>query len=296
MSQLYVVVHVFSRDGTGGNPLAVFPDAAGFDPDAMQAIAARLGLSETVFVHPPADPRHTAALRIFTPAQELPFAGHPTIGAGFVLAERGVPGEHYTFELPAGLTRVQPQRAAGRVSGAAVAAPHSLQIGIEVPAPLVLACAGLHEGDLRTDAHGPLVASVGTEFVVAELRDLAALQRATPHQAAFHSMADAHPQASTLCLYVRREGDATHLRQRVFAPLLGVAEDPATGSAAAALCALLTALAPGDDVDLHFAIEQGIEMGRSSLILGQSRKAAEGPVTARVAGECTMVETRALDA
>jgi trans-2,3-dihydro-3-hydroxyanthranilate isomerase len=289
-SYAYETVNVFTGDRFGGNPLAVFPDARGLADAQMQAIAREFNLSETTFVLPPDNPAHHARVRIFTPAQEMPFAGHPNVGTGFVLARAmDNPPEHLTFEEIAGLVRVHilrdPDR---RITGARISAPHTLSIGDAVPTETVAACAGLTPADLLTNMHDPLKASVGAEFAIAEVASLEALSRATPDLAAFRTAA--HGSAATLrfalLLYVRRDGDATRLRTRMFAPLGGVLEDPATGSACAALAALLTALAPGTDVALHYEIEQGVEMGRPSLLIASGRKTGEGPVEATVGGSC----------
>jgi trans-2,3-dihydro-3-hydroxyanthranilate isomerase len=128
--------------------------------------------------------------------------------------------------------------------------------------------------------------------VIAEVASIEALSRASPDIAAFRSAGTrfaAVGQRFALHLYTRRGGDATRLRARMFAPPTGVLEDPATGSANAALAALLTSMAPGENVDLHYAIEQGVEMGRPSQIIASARKTAEGPVLATVAGNCVWV-------
>lgn len=288
----FVTLDVFTDQRFGGNPLAVLTDAQGLSEGAMQSIAAEFNLSETVFVLPPADPKHHARLRIFTPRAELPFAGHPNVGAGYALAGRLRRGEdHLVFEEAAGLVRVTPQRdKAGEVRGASIAAPQSLQIGLEMPVDRLAACLGIAEEDILTEAHDPLVMSVGTPFVVAELADNGALARAHPDTAAIRrAAAEVADVAGGIQVYVRQGGDALRLRTRVFAPLHGIVEDPATGSANAALAALLTSLAPGDDVDLAYDIEQGVELGRPSRLYAQARKMAEGPVTARVAGDCVPV-------
>lgn len=290
----FVTVDVFTTERFGGNPLAVFPDARGLSDQQMQALAAEFNLSETTFVLPPDNPQHHAKVRIFTPRAELPFAGHPNVGTGYVVARRNDnPPEHYVFEELAGLVRVHAQRdAAGAITGTRISAPRSLSIDIAIPDDVIASCIGLEETDVLTTAHTPLVASVGTPFIIAELASLDALARANPDLAAFRTAAERFPDVGTrfsLHLYVRRDGDATRLRTRMFAPLGGILEDPATGSANAALAALLTSLAPGQDVDLTYEIEQGIEMGRPSRIIATSRKAAEGPVTATIAGSCVPV-------
>ncbi|HVY17173.1 MAG TPA: PhzF family phenazine biosynthesis protein [Rhodopila sp.] len=289
----FVTVDVFTKARFGGNPLAVFPNAAGLSDEQMQAIAMEFNLSETTFVLPPTNPRNHARVRIFTTRTELPFAGHPNVGTGYVLATQDPnPPEHYTFEEIAGPVRVHVQRdAMGAIEGSRVSAPHSLNIDVAAPTAVVAACASLTESDIVTTSHDPLVASVGTPFVIAEVVSPQVLASARPDLTAFRHHAHAHPELGDLklLLYTRRGETLTHLRTRMFAPLTGVLEDPATGSANAALAALLVSLAPGDNVDLHFEIEQGIEMGRPSLIIASGRKTAEGPVEASVAGTCVPV-------
>src|SRR4029453_15560480 len=124
----YEVVDVFTTSRFGGNPLAVITDARGLDDALMQGIAAEFGFSETPFVRPPADPQHTAHVRIFTPIAEMPFAGHPNVGTAFVLARRGAAfgrpaGEQMCFEERAGLVGVTVLRGGGAVTGAAITAP-----------------------------------------------------------------------------------------------------------------------------------------------------------------------------
>ena len=290
----FVTVDVFTEHRFGGNPLAVFPDASGLSDAQMQALAAEFNLSETTFVLPPDNPQHHARVRIFTPRAELPFAGHPNVGTGYVLARRDPnPPEHLVFEEIAGLVRVHILRdAAKQITGARISAPRPLSIDLDIPTEVIAACTGLSEDDVLTTAHTPLVASVGTSFVIAELASLEALSRASPDLGAFRDAVEQYPGVGSrfaLHLYVRVEGDATRLRTRMFGPLMGVLEDPATGSANAALAALLTSLAPGENVDLTYDIEQGVEMGRPSRIVATARKTAEEPVTATVAGSCVPV-------
>ena len=207
----------------------------------------------------------------------MPFAGHPNVGTGYVLARRmDNPPEHLVFEEIAGLVRVHLLRDAdGAITGARISAPRALSIDIGIPDEVVAACAGLQPDDIATNAHTPLVASVGIPFVIAEVASVAALSRATPDLAAFRAAAARYPigpERFALLLYARRDGDATRLRARMFAPLGGMLEDPATGSANAALAALLTSLAPGENVDLTYDIEQGVEMGRPSQIIATAQQ------------------------
>jgi trans-2,3-dihydro-3-hydroxyanthranilate isomerase len=284
----FVTVDVFTDRRFGGNPLAVFPDARGLTTEQMQALAMEFNLSETTFVLPPENPQHHANVRIFTPRAELPFAGHPNVGTGYVLAKRDAnPPEHYVFEELAGLVRVHVLP-----NGARISAPRALSIDIGIPSDVIAACAGLKQEEIASNAHEPLVASVGTPFVIAEVASVAALSRASPDIGAFRAAAERFPEVATrfsLLLYARRDGEATRLAARMFAPLGGILEDPATGSANAALAALLTSLAPGENADLSYEIVQGVEMGRPSQIIASARKTAEGPVLATVEGNCVPV-------
>src|ERR1700728_4837843 len=155
----FVTVDVFTERRFGGNPLAVFPDARRLTDEAEQALAAEFNLSETTFVLPADNPQNHAKVRIFTTRQELPFAGHPNVGTGFVLA-RGMdnPPEHLTFEEVAGLVRVHILRGPDKqITGARISAPRALSIGDAVPTETVAACASLTPDDFLTNAHDPLV-------------------------------------------------------------------------------------------------------------------------------------------
>src|SRR5215475_4165020 len=140
----FVTVDVFTTQRFGGNPLAVFPNASGLTDEQMQALAAEFNLSETTFVLPPANPQHHAKVRIFTPRTELPFAGHPNVGTGYVLATRDAnPPEHYVFEELAGLVRVHVLRNGESITGARISAPRALSIDIDIADDVVAACASL---------------------------------------------------------------------------------------------------------------------------------------------------------
>lgn len=289
----FVTVDVFTEHRFGGNPLAVLPDARGMSDARMQDVAREFNLSETTFVLPPDDPAHAARVRIFTPGGELPFAGHPNVGTAFVLARMGNAAAELVFEEAAGLVRVLVERdAGGEAVGALVAAPRTLTVGAELTVASVAAMADLDEADVRTEAHYPLVAGVGTPFAIAELIDRTALSAARPVTAAFESAAEAVPDLGvdlSLLLYVRDPEDPSKLHARCFCPLMGVPEDPATGSAVAALAALLASLAPGAEVELAFDVAQGADMGRPSRILATGSKTAELGVQATVSGRCVPV-------
>ena len=283
----FATVDVFTNQRFGGNPLAVFPEAAGLSDAEMQALAAEFNLSETTFVLPPADPAHTARVRIFNRTYEMPFAGHPNVGTGYVLAMAGKDREGVLlFEEPAGLVEVVVDRdAAGAITGATIAAPQPLSLGPELSAEAVAACAGLSPGDVMTAAHRPVLASVGTGFVVAEVSG-EALTRATPDISAFRRVNMEHPELGAMLALHLHAHHGTKLRARMFAPLSGTVEDPATGSANAALAALLLSLTGKTDHSID--VVQGIEMGRPSLLHVTARRSPAG-IRATVGGGCVPV-------
>src|SRR5438477_868935 len=180
----FVTADVFTDRRFGGNPLAVFPDAEGMSDSDMQALAAEFNLSETTFVLPPADPANTARVRIFNRKAEMPFAGHPNVGTGWVMAGLGrAKGGMLRFEEIAGLVEVQ---AASDV--VTIAAPQPLSLGPEMPVELLAGCVGIAAADVVTKNHRPVMASVGNTFVVAEVTG-DALSRAVPDIGRFREAA-----------------------------------------------------------------------------------------------------------
>ncbi|KRE03857.1 phenazine biosynthesis protein PhzF [Bosea sp. Root670] len=280
----YETVDVFTDRAFGGNPLAVFTDARGLSDAQMQALAAEMNYSETTFVLPPDDPANDARVRIFHRTAEMPFAGHPNVGTACVLARHGRDRNGVLrFEQMAGLVEIAVERdAAGAVSGAVIAAPQALSLGVELPADRIAACAGLSLSDIVTSGHKPVQASLGVKFVLAEVAP-AALAGAAPDLAAFRTLEGQHSELQgrlSLFLYAR---DGNAVRARMFAPLAGTWEDPATGSASATLGALLLSLDGGDEA--AYSITQGVEMGRPSRLNVTSRRAADG-FRSRVGGGC----------
>ncbi|MGO9358588.1 MAG: PhzF family phenazine biosynthesis protein [Xanthobacteraceae bacterium] len=296
----FVTVDVFTRQQFGGNPLAVVLDAEGLSSEQMQRIAAEFNLSETTFVLPPRDAAHTAEVRIFTPRSEMPFAGHPNVGTAFVLGRRGeshgrpVAGDRLVFEEKAGLVPIDLLKDGGTVSGARLAAPQRLAIGTSIAPELVAAACGLPRDAIALAAHAPCIASCGAAFIVAELGDRAALAAATPHTDEF-ARHFAKAASSNLLLYVRGDGSEADLYCRMFAPLQGIAEDPATGSAAVALAGLRASLRPEPALTLSLRILQGIEMGRPSLLDAAARKIDGQVVETTVAGRCVAVMSGTID-
>jgi trans-2,3-dihydro-3-hydroxyanthranilate isomerase len=283
----FVTVDVFTDRRFGGNPLAVFPDARGMSDADMQSLAAEFNLSETTFVLPPADPANTARVRIFNRKAEMPFAGHPNVGTGWVLAGLGrAKAGVLRFEEIAGLVEVRAE--AGQVT---IAAPQPLSLGPEMPVDLLAACVGLDTADIVTQNHRPVSASVGNSFVVAEVTG-AALTRAVPDVARFKQAAATYtamgPNRLPLYLYAHDGGphDGGQVRARMFSPLSGTIEDAATGSAATPLAALLLSL--GTQADGRYVIVQGVEMGRPSRLLCTAKRGADG-IRATVGGGCVPV-------
>ena len=290
----FVTVDVFTTTRFGGNPLAVFPDARGLSDAQMQALANEFNLSETTFVLPPENPANTALVRIFTRTAEMPFAGHPNVGTGYVLAQMGRDtGGVLLFEELAGLVEVRVARDDhGAVTGATIAAPQPLSLGQELPVEAVAACARLQPDDIVTTAHRPIQASVGNPFAIAEVTD-DALTRATPQIDAFRRALAQFPALGTgLALYVYARGPGSDIRARMFAPLGGTFEDPATGSAATPLAALLLSL--GDAAEARYDIAQGVEMRRPSLLRTTARRTPDG-IHAWVGGDCVPVLRGAAD-
>ncbi len=252
----YFVYDVFSDTPFAGNQLAVIPDATSLPEAALQKIAREFNYSETTFVFPPEDPAHTARVRIFTPTMELPFAGHPTIGTAIALREEGHAGD---MVLELGMGPIPCTFAEGM---AAFTISKPLERFAEPDPALVAQALSLPLSAIRTETHAPVQAGVGLDLVIVELADKAALDACQTNIAAFREGLARHPSGLDFAVFAYvRNGMA--IDARMFAPLDNIPEDPATGSASAALAALLT------DVlgqDLTLTILQGEVMGRPSHI------------------------------
>lgn len=284
----FVTVDVFTNQRFGGNPLAVFPDASGMSDAEMQSLAAEFNLSETTFVLPPDDPANTARVRIFTRTTEMPFAGHPNVGTGYVLAQQGRDKNgKLLFEELAGLVEIEIERnESGGPVGATIAAPQPLSLGVELPVEEIAACAGLKTDEVIVQAHRPIQASLGNPFVIAEV-EAAALKRAGPDIAAFRkSVTRESALKGRLGLYLYAHEGEGRVQARMFAPLGGTFEDAATGSAAGPLGALLLSLS--SDAEKRLDIRQGVVMGRPSLLQVVARRGADG-IRATIAGQCVPV-------
>jgi len=307
MQRRYVTTDVFTDRLFGGNPLAVVLDAGGLTDTQMQAIAREFNYSETTFVLPPQAAAHTAQVRIYTPRVEVPFAGHPNVGTAFVLArERARQGladvGQFVFEERAGLVPITLLRERG--TGAASAPASGAVIGAELRAPEALSrrsvvspqsaaeCLSLPVSAIATNRHAPQVVSVGLPFLVVELNSREALRAARADVAAHEALLPLDG-ADCVFTYVREAPTAADgsivLHARMFAPLDGVPEDPATGSATAATIALLAALEGSARAEQQWRINQGVDMGRPSLLLGRTVPGTDGTMAVYVGGRCVAV-------
>ncbi len=270
----YVVLDVFTDRAHAGNPLAVVLDGDGLDTAAMQTIAREFNLSETVFVRPAARPSHSAALRIFTPARELPFAGHPTVGTAALLAEErfGTPESGIdamvVLEETVGTIRAAVRLDPVRATYAEFDAPRlPARVPGEMPDKGAIADAlGLEATEIGFENHVPSVFDAGVAFAFVPIEGLDAIGRArldpARWQAAFGE-ADAF-SVFVYCRETRNHDSAFHARMFDFG--FGIGEDPATGSAAAAFAGVIAAFDTPTDGTHRARIEQGFEMGRPSLI------------------------------
>jgi trans-2,3-dihydro-3-hydroxyanthranilate isomerase len=296
----FTTVDVFTDRAFGGNPLAVITNAQGLAAGQMQAIAAEFNLAETTFVLPPKDPAHTAEVRIFTPKAELPFAGHPNVGTAFVLARAGqsysraVAGDRLVFEEKAGLVRMDLTRENGLVVATRLAAPVALSIGEEIPSEIVAEACSLKPDDIKVAVHRPCIASCGIPLVFAELTSRAVLARAAVRTdvLARHLPME---RAVGIHLYVTAEEHGVEIQTRMFAPLFGVPEDPATGGANVTLIGLLAHHRPEADLVLARTIGQGFDMGRPSILEASAEKKAGKVVATYIGGRCVPMMKGTID-
>jgi trans-2,3-dihydro-3-hydroxyanthranilate isomerase len=299
MERRYITVDVFSDQVFGGNPLAVVLDAEGLSAPRMQSIAAEFNYSETSFILPPRSPQAAAHVRIFTPRSEVPFAGHPNVGTAVVFArEREAQGspplDRLVFEEAAGLVPLQLMRQRGAVVGAELTAPQPLTVGASVSIEDAAACLTLPASEIEVSTHAPHVLSVGLAFLVVQVASREALRRARGNVQA-HERTLPPIGADAVYAYSRRPG-TNELQARMFAPLDGIVEDPATGSATAAAIALLATKHAERDGEIGWRIEQGVDMGRPSLILGRTPKRNGAVTSVHVGGHAVPVMRGTLEA
>jgi trans-2,3-dihydro-3-hydroxyanthranilate isomerase len=272
-------IDVFTEARFGGNPLGIFFDADELDAATMQAMARELNMSEIVFLSRPSDQANTARVRIFTPELEIDFAGHPNVGVGWALAEDGMQPP-YRLEQRAGVVTVEVEDAPP-TRRCRIAAPKPLHVGVAPDRTLVAPCASLQADEIGT----PRLASVGLATLCVEVSP-DALDRASCDPAAFERLAEQRQDLANICLLMLYARNGNRIDARMFAPLSGAIEDPATGSAATALAALL--LAESEDDQLSLEVTQGVKMGRPSQMQVEARRTPDG-IRAWVGGACVPV-------
>jgi trans-2,3-dihydro-3-hydroxyanthranilate isomerase len=291
MKLKYFICDVFTNQRFGGNQLAVLPDARGLSDTQMQQIAREFNFSESTFVFPPEE-GYTRRVQIFTPSREVPFAGHPNIGTAFVLASSGGIDafDHSTeivFEEKAGLVGISLRKSTEGNIRCELKAPQVFSLGEVLPVELLASALSLPASEIVTDTHPPMLASVGLPFVMVELRDRSALEKARINANGFEQIA-ALGVMPDIHLYVQ-SNDEFDVRARMFAPHDGVPEDPATGSANCALAGLLGHFHPSESGMLKWRIAQGVEMGRPSLLLARAEKLDGKVLSTWIGGNSVLV-------
>jgi trans-2,3-dihydro-3-hydroxyanthranilate isomerase len=288
----YHLVDVFTDRAFGGNPLAVVTNGRGVDEGTMQAVAKEFNLSETTFVLPPDDPRHDWRVRIFTPSSELPMAGHPTVGTAFVLARehlipRGERETNIVFEEGVGPVPVRVEFEDGEPSFAEMSQPLPTFGPRLDDRGAVARMLSLEESDLEADLPAEVV-SCGLPFLYVPLRGLDAARRARPRADLMERVAGEHGFPPEVFVFTRETESAfSTVHGRMFAPAIGITEDPATGAASGPLgCYLVRyGLVKGDPA-AEIVSEQGIEMGRPSYIRITIERQGEDITAVRVGGQC----------
>jgi len=278
MAHRFFIADVFTDRPFTGNQLAVFPDGRGISDRAMQAIAREFNFAETTFVLPPKDPKHVAYVRIFTPKSEMQFAGHPTVGTAAVLTRMRRVDAPATIVLEEGVGLV-PVEIAFR--GDALYAHLIVERAIEVPAvqPPPGGAAAALSLDPSTIKES-WFANGGVRFCFVRLADRAAVDRAVLDRAAWTKhFADAW--SSQLYFFT---GEKQQLYARMFAPALGVEEDPATGSSAVALAGVLAGRLSAAEGSFTWRIDHGVAMGRPSVLEASAEKRAGKVVRVKVGG------------
>jgi trans-2,3-dihydro-3-hydroxyanthranilate isomerase len=285
---------VFTREPFGGNQLAVFFEGDSLSDEKMQTIAREMNYSETTFILPPSDPKALCRVRIFTPAAELPFAGHPVVGTTFALAQEGMirAGESpVTLQLGIGLVPVELLYEDQRATFVWMYQPIPRFETWQGDADRLASALGLTTDDF--DETLPIErAIVGVNHVLVPIRSLDAISRAHsgPDLLEALNLPDEHPGCFLFTL--DRAEDGADIHGRMFAPAMGIGEDPATGSAAGPLGVYLLRhgrLAPDETGQTRVRLEQGIEMGRPSALDIAIAGSAESIEDVRVGGASVLV-------
>ena len=293
MSRKFYTLDVFTNEALSGNPLAVVLDSAGLDDAMMQNIAKEFNLSETVFVSPPTDSENRAALRIFTPDHELPFAGHPTVGTAVLLNQLNHLGEENEFVLE---ERVGPVACTvtseNNVSTARFDLPKvSSRVAFDLNQKALANALGLTEGDFGFDDQTVSVWDGGVPYVLMPVCSIEAVRKVVVDAQAINKLEPVVNgiRANTYLYCLGGDKGTEHIHARMFAPSAGIPEDAATGSAVAALSGQLAHTMMGTDEHRTFTIEQGYEMGRPSMIYLDIEKRNGTVVNAGISGGAVIV-------
>jgi trans-2,3-dihydro-3-hydroxyanthranilate isomerase len=295
MRYQFYTADVFSDRIFGGNQLAVFPKAEGLTSEQMQRVAREFNYSETVFVFPPETPQGTRRLRIFTPAVELPFAGHPTIGTAYIL---GAIGEieliedvtKIVFEEDVGAIPVKIRAKQGKPVYSELTAAKIPEFGSQPPPIAELASMlSLEPSDLLDGEDVPQAFSCGLPYLFIPLRDREVLGRVKLNQERWQQLLSDYWASSVYVFCYDPELERSDLRGRMFDPGYGIAEDPATGSAVAALAGYLGIRNKLTDGTLKWVVEQGFEMGRPSILYVEADKQNNQIKAVRVGGSSVLV-------
>lgn len=298
MQRRYAIYDVFTDTRLCGNPLAVVFDADGLDTATMQKVAGEFNLSETVFVTAPENPAHTARLRIFTPGRELPFAGHPTVGAAVAIAEAGEAGSISPRDLVSVLEEnVGPVRCAVRLApGEAAFAEFdlprkSVRLEASFERQALADALSLKPGQIGFENHTPSLWSAGVAFVLVPVHGLGAMAEIDFDAMLWERVAP-FAEGRLAPAYVYCRGGVNHnarFHARMFAPDMGIAEDPATGSAVAALSGAIQHFDAPVDGHHPVLVEQGVEMGRASFIHLHLDVAGGAVAGARIGGQAVRI-------
>ena len=294
MRRNFVTLDVFTARRFAGNPLAVLLDPEGLDTAAMQAIAREFNHPETVFVFPSAERAHRARVRIFTPARELAFAGHPTVGTAVLLGLRdgASAGREIVLEEGIGAVRCVLEAGAGDTGRVRFAIPQlPAEVGAAPDNATIAAALGIAPAEIGFEGFQPSRWSAGNPFIFVPLAGLAVMARCNPDRPEFGA---AFGTGGAYLFCRETVGPEHDFHARMFAPAMGVREDPATGSAAAAFVGVL---GPHVGEGAHtVAIEQGYEMGRPSLIQLAMTMQAGKLVSATIAGDAVIVTEGTIEA
>lgn len=278
----FLQLDVFANRLLDGNPLAVIVDATGLDGDAMQRIARWTNLSETTFLLPPTQAQADYRVRIFTPRQELPFAGHPSVGSAYAAIEAGL--------VPAGKTALLQECAAGLLPVQVIGEGPSRIVHVQAPPAQLTAVDDTLRAHLGAALHVELVqeqtchADNGPHWIICDLREAASVRSLQPDMGAIARLCEQH-EAIGISVFGREHGEDVAMAVRAFCPADGIPEDPVTGSANAAIMAWLATRSDRAGYGLRYRASQGREVGRDGYV-EVAHDPASGAIT--IGGACVI--------